>query len=168
LRNRSTFSYLPAPGSLSAGSSGTCAASRGRRSCPTLTHSSRPTERLAPMASSRYSNPSRRLPGSVHTLVTIPALHRSMVRSLASGSGLCFMNETVISKPLRRLGPVALVLAASLAPAAAQQPSIPYPGSPASPGAPARHPSCIRLEAQLATLHPGNYHPVHPGHSQQL
>jgi hypothetical protein len=62
------------------------------------------------------------------------------------------MIETVISKPWRRLGPAVLVLAASLAPAMAQQPF--------NPGSAPRNPTCVRLEAQLASLDRGNFDPA--------
>jgi len=78
------------------------------------------------------------------------------------------MIETLISNPLRRLATAALVLAACLAPAAAQQPPVPYPGSPPSPGAPARNPSCIRLEAQLGALDRGTYDPARADQIKRL
>jgi hypothetical protein len=79
------------------------------------------------------------------------------------------MIETVISKALRRLGPIAIALAAALAPGAAQQfPSFPggpppaYPGAaPAAPGAGAqRNPVCVRLEGQLAVVDRGTSDPA--------
>src|SRR6266446_9720532 len=77
------------------------------------------------------------------------------------------MIETLISNPLRRLATAALVLAACLAPAA-QQPPVPYPGSPPSPGAPARNPSCIRLAAQLGALDRGTYDPARADQIKRL
>jgi hypothetical protein len=64
------------------------------------------------------------------------------------------MIETVISKPWRRVGPAVLALAASLAlaPALAQPPF--------NPASPPRNPTCVRLEAQLASLDRGNFDPA--------
>ena len=66
------------------------------------------------------------------------------------------MIETVISMPLRRLVPAALVLAASLTGSAAQAPP---PGAGVQPPG-TRNPVCVRLEAQLATIDRPNVDPV--------
>jgi hypothetical protein len=66
------------------------------------------------------------------------------------------MIETVISMPLRRLVPAALVLAASLTGSAAQAPP---PGAGVQPPG-TRNPVCVRLEAQLATIDRPNIDPV--------
>jgi hypothetical protein len=59
------------------------------------------------------------------------------------------MIEIVAANPLRRFLPAAFALAASLAPAAAQQ------GYPAAPNSQSRNPACLRLESQLAAFDRG-------------
>jgi hypothetical protein len=61
---------------------------------------------------------------------------------------------------LRSIAPAALVLAASLAPAPAQQPYPAYPSQSAASGATQRNPVCVRLEGQLALLDRGNVDPA--------
>src|SRR5262245_49602084 len=72
------------------------------------------------------------------------------------GFRLCSMIETVMSRPLRRLAPVLLVLAATAVPVGAQQP----PPPPGYPGAPQRNPICVRLEGQLQMVDRGSTDPA--------
>jgi uncharacterized protein DUF2865 len=89
--------------------------------------------------------------GYLHTLVTIAALHRGQIsKSCVSRLGSCSMIETVTLGPARRLGVILLALGALSAAANAQQPPQAYPG------APARNPACVRLEAQLVMVDRGD------------
>jgi hypothetical protein len=72
------------------------------------------------------------------------------------------MIETVMSKPLRRLVPVLLVMAAISAPVYAQQPGQPSPGSPQ------RNPVCTRLEGQLAMVDRGSTDPARADQVRRL
>jgi hypothetical protein len=74
------------------------------------------------------------------------------------------MSGTLISNPWGGLIPAWLALLASLTPAAAQPPF-----SPAQqPGAAARNPICVRLEAQLAAVDRGNVDPARADQIKRL
>jgi hypothetical protein len=78
--------------------------------------------------------------------------------------GFCCMSGTLISNPWGGLIPAWLALLASLTPAAAQPPF-----SPAQqPGAAARNPICVRLEAQLAAVDRGNVDPARADQIKRL
>jgi hypothetical protein len=75
------------------------------------------------------------------------------------------MIERVIAMPLRGVAAAACTLAFMAGAALAQGPS---PGAAPYPGAAARNPACIRLEAQLATIDRGNYDPARAGDIKRL
>jgi hypothetical protein len=93
----------------------------------------------------------RRLRAGVHTLVTIPGLHRG-----TASFSLYFMAGSMIPRPLRNLGLAAFVASAAwtTTPVLAQQQS--YPGYPQSPNGQARNPVCPQLEGQLSAFDRGD------------
>jgi hypothetical protein len=80
-------------------------------------------------------------------LVTIPGLHRKVLRSLS----FCFMIGTMIPRPLRKPGLATLVASVALT-AALVTPLLAQQGSP---GAQARNPICTQLEGQLSAFDRG-------------
>jgi hypothetical protein len=92
----------------------------------------------------------RRRCAGVHTLVTIPELHRGATRFRFR---LDFKTGSMIPRPLRKLGLAAFVASATLtapliAPVLAQ-------GYPQSPNGQSRNPVCPQLEGQLSAFDRG-------------